>query len=125
MSTVNRIIAYMSALHAPAPIAGSSYVTVTINNVTAEELRVPFYFVQAANVSAGPSVEVFRSTDGGVNFDTIASPVFSVTRASGSVSQKTLVLDGGIYAFKICSGGPNTCTVGVNTVEVLTAYAAI
>lgn len=125
MSTVNRIIAYISTLHAPAPVAGSSYVTVTIDNITAEELRVPFYFVQAANVSAGPEVEVFRSTDGGNNFDTVASPVFSITRASGAVSQKSIVLDGGVYAFKICSGGPNTCTVGVNTVEVLTAYAAI
>lgn len=122
MATVNRVIAYLPTIHSPTAVAGSSYITATIANVTVEEVRVPFYFVQASNVSAGPEVEVYRSTDGGGNFDTIAAPPFGITRASSTQDQKTLLLDGGVYAFAMCSGGPNTATLGVNTAEVLTAY---
>jgi len=125
MSTANRVIAHIATLHAPAGLAGSAFMTATIVNLTAEELRVPFYFVQYGTSSAGPEVEVFRSTDGGANFDTIAAPSFSVSRSGGTQDRKTIVLDGGIYAFKMCAGGPYTCTVGVNTVEVLTAYEAV
>ena len=122
MATVNRVVTYLSAIHAPTAVAGSSYITATIANVTAEELRLPCYFVQANNVSAGPELRVYRSTDGGASFDTVAAPVFSITRAASTKDQKTVILDGGVYAFSMCTGGPNTCTVGINTVEVLTAY---
>lgn len=122
MPKINRVIAYLPTIHSPTAVAASSYITATIANVTAEEIRVPFYFVQASNVSAGPEVEVYRSTDGGANFDTVAAPPFGITRASSTQDQKTLLLDGGVYAFAMCSGGPNTATLGVNTAEVLTAY---
>jgi len=58
MSVVNRVVAYVPALAAPTAVAGSSYITCTMVAPTVEELRVPFYFVQANNVSAGPEVRV-------------------------------------------------------------------
>ena len=125
MSVVNRVVTYLSAIHAPTAVAGSSYITCTVVAPGVEELRIPCYFVQAANVSAGPEVRVYRSDDGGATFDTVAAPLFSITRAASTQDQKTVVLDGGVYAFSLCSGGPNTCTLGVNTAEVLTAYQAV
>jgi len=120
----NKVIAYISTLHAPAQYTGSAYITATLVANTAEEIRIPFYCVQRTH-TAGPEFAVFRSTDGGANFETIPQPNIAISRATNTWDRKVLVLNGGTYAFRMCAGGPDSTTLGIQTIEIVTAYVGV
>lgn len=125
MSTVgNRVLAYLPTLHAPAQYTGSAEVTATLVVGTAEQVRVPFYCVQAT-VTAGPEIHFYRSTDGGANFATIAEPAIAISRAPNTTHRRVVTLDGGIYAIRMVAGGPSSATLGIETIEVVTAYIGV
>lgn len=107
--------AFVATVLAETGLAGSSSLTATVN-ITAEwERYVPFRAVQAANVSAGPEIRVYRSTDGGNNFDSEPAPQFVLTRGGNSDNRLAVRLDTGQYAIELVSGGPNTATLALLT----------
>jgi len=123
-----RAIAYVATLHAPLAYVESSSITATLDCRSCEQIVVPFYQVQQAEVSSPPEVSVFRSADGGNTFDTIAQPAFAFSRNVNNADQKSIVLDGGFYAFRFMSGGAGatyTATMGILTCEAVTAYQGV
>lgn len=126
MATVgNRAIAYVAAPDTPTAYGQSAFQTVTIDFRTAENVRLNWYGVQDANVSAPPELDVYRSADGGVSFESIAMSSVAFTLAASAVDRKTLAIDGGLYALVMQSGGPNTATLGIETCEILTGYVGV
>lgn len=123
MATVgNRAIAYIASPKAPAAYAASAWHTVTVDLRTAEWLRVPFRAVQNATVTNGPELHIYRSADGGANFETIAMTAISLARSPSSDDRQILQLEGGLYVLAMQAGGPNTATLGIETCEILSAF---
>lgn len=104
-------------------IGNSSSFTFTVNITQAWEVRIPVQVFFPTNVSAGPQINAFRSTDGGVTFDTVPLQPLGLPRQSGTSNRITLRLETGQYAVQVFSGGGSTATwtIVVNTSELITA----
>jgi hypothetical protein len=104
-------------------IGQSAFYTVTINITQAWEQRTPFKVFFPTNVSAGPQINAYRSTDGGSTFDTVPLAPMGLSRQSGGSARVTLRLETGMYAVSVLSGGGSaaTWTVQVPTSEIVTA----
>ena len=78
------------------------------------------------SVSAGPEVDVYRSTDGGATYETIATvaAVFP-TLPIATVQTRQVLLTTGYWAIRLQTGGGVATTVSfqVNTAMVITAYS--
>ena len=120
----NRAIAYLAAPHAAEAVAGSAWITATFDCRTAEQIVVPLYVAQAT-ASANFPINIYRSADGGANFATVARPAMSISRLTNSWARSAVVLDGGKYAIAMCSSGPNTATLGIDTCEIVTGYVGV
>lgn len=117
-------LAYVATILAGTGANQSTDLTATIN-VTAEfKARVPFQ-VEFANVSADPIVKVFRSTDGGNNFDTDALTSFAIGRVAGGTGRRSFTFNQGMYAVQMTTSGPQTQTFQILTQEILTAYHSV
>jgi len=114
-------LAYVATIEAGTLVAQSSSITSTINITGAWEIRVPFK-VQFFTNSADPIVNIFRTTDGGLSFGTVPLFSFSIPRVTGGATQRSFVLQTGMYAVQFLNSGPGSNTFFINTSEVVTAY---
>lgn len=115
------IKAWVASVMAGSGVAQSASLTATIFLTLAHKFRIPFA-CQFSNVSADPIVNVYPSSDGGNGFDSDPMLPISIGRVSGGTGQRSVVLDGGIYAVQLLNSGPNSAVFRVLTQEVLTAY---
>jgi hypothetical protein len=120
MATVvsSPIETFVAALQAAGGLAGSSFVTCTQVNCTAIwERRVPFWGVQASNVSAGPELWVYEAVANYAGTPPCTTqPLVTAIPFKASANDTVVVrLDTGLYTLVLCSGGPNTATVGLLT----------
>lgn len=123
MATIgNRALAYVESPLTPAAVEGSAWETATLDLRTAERFWLPFRGVQEESADAGPEIYVYRSTDGGASFESVAASSYTFAAAPSSDGRKIIELEGGLYVLAMQAGGPNTATLGLETVEVLTAY---
>lgn len=108
-------------------IGQSSSFTFTVNITQAWEVRIPVEVRFPTNVSAGPQINAYRSTDGGVTFDTVPLQPLGLPRQSGGSQRTTLRLETGQYAVQVLSGGGSaaTWTVRVLTSELITGILNI
>lgn len=86
--------------------------------------RVPFAVSTMSVVSNDPEVWVYRSMDGGNNFDTPGNPwmTFSIARDPQKNVQRSVDLPTGIYAFRLRNFTSTTAvTFQILTAEALTA----
>lgn len=118
-------VTYAAAIQSGVGLGNSASFTFTVSITNAWEIRVPVQVFFPTNVSAGPQISVYRSTDGGVHFDTVAMQPVGIARQSGGNQQVSLKLENGMYACQVLVGGGSTATwtVIVNTQEILTAVA--
>ena len=119
----NSIVAYVATVHAGSNIATSAYITFSFQLTAGFEAWVPIRCVTTANVSAGAEVYVWRSMDGGANWETLATLAEVFPRASSTNAQKGIRLDTGQYLIGVLTGGPNGVTVMMETAWVVTAYS--
>jgi hypothetical protein len=114
---------WASTLTVGVAISQSTSYTFTINITQAWEIRIPVQVFFPTNVSAGPQVNAYRSTDGGVSFDTVPLQPLGLPRQSGGNARVTLRLETGQYAVQVLSGGGSaaTWTIVVMTQELITA----
>ena len=117
------VLAYVASLMAGTQVQYSTATTVTICMTGAFEAQVPFKF-QFSAASADPTIDFYKSEDGGVTFDT--NPLFgiSIPYLAQGASQSSIKIPTGIYAVKIFNSSSQTATAFVLTQEVLTAYVA-
>ena len=75
------------------------------------------------NVSAGPQINVYRSMDGGVNFDSVPLQPVGLPRQSGGSARVSIKMETGMYAIQFLVGGGSTATwtCQVLTQEITTA----
>ena len=122
MSVSIPCITWAATLQAGIGINQSSNFTFTVHITQAWQTVVPVIVRFPTNVSAGPQISVYRSTDGGATFDTIALQPMSFARQSGGFAQGSIKLETGQYAIQVLSGGGSsaTWTIQVLTQQVLT-----
>lgn len=119
-------ITYVSTLMSLTGVNQSSSLTVTIN-VVGWEAQVPIQFSHLGSISADPILNIFRSMDGGANWDSNAWQSFALPRAGGvgnpvSGSRTTSVtLPTGQYVLQLLNSGPNSALFAVLTQLVITA----
>ncbi|MEM3040422.1 MAG: hypothetical protein QXG97_00160 [Nitrososphaerota archaeon] len=117
------VIAYISTVQSGIGLAASSFYTFTVDLRHAWEAYFPVRVVMAANVSAGPEVRCFLSTNGGTQFasEPLTATRLAFVRASNAQVQDWFRVETGIWAVSIVSGGPNTATIIVETAMVITS----
>lgn len=132
MSVSNPVLTYIQLMGtsttALTGVAGSSFVTATFQITAGWELRIPYHGVQASNVSAGPEVAIYEMVcDGTVapKYATIPTASLAITRAASGADVAFMRIDAGIYCARLCSGGPNTATVGLLTGAVFTGISNV
>lgn len=123
MAVSTPVETWASTLTVGVAISQSTSYTFTINITQAWEIRIPVQVFFPTNVSAGPQVNAYRSTDGGVSFDTVPLQPLGLPRQSGGNARVTLRLETGQYAVQVLSGGGSaaTWTIVVMTQELITA----
>lgn len=123
MSVATPVEAWAATLTGGTAIGNSSNYTFTVNITQAWEIRIPVNVLFPTNVSAGPQINAYRSTDGGSTFDTIPLNPLGLPRQSGGNARISLRLETGQYAVQVLAGGGSTATwtVQVNTQELVTA----
>lgn len=123
MATVGtRALAYVASPFAPAAYDESTWDTATLDLRTSEKFWLPFRGVQGGSSDDGPELHWYRSTDGGANFESVALGSYAFATGVGDDGRKVNEIEGGLYALAMVSGGGDTATMGLETVEVLTAY---
>jgi hypothetical protein len=124
MSVSSPVIAYISTIQSLVGLAGSTFVTATIQCTAGWEIRIPLRGIQASNTSAGPYLNVLPAIANAAtapNFATLPMASISITNRASGDDSIILRVDTGYYCLQIGAGGPNTATVGIATVEVVTA----
>lgn len=123
MSVATPVLAYVATINSGIGIGQSANFTFTVQVPSAWQTKVPIMVRFPASVSAGPIFNVYRSTDGGLSYDTVPLSPASLARQSGGSAQQSLKLETGTYAVQVLSGGGSaaTWTIQVLTQEVLTA----
>lgn len=120
---VTPVLAKIATVQGLTGIAGSSFLTATVQVTSGWELRLPFQAIQAANVSAGPELRAFAAVADAIGTPPYATiPLtFGLNRSGSGNDTYVCTLPTGIWCLALCSGGPNTATVGIGTAELITA----
>jgi hypothetical protein len=122
MSVATPVLTLAATLNAGIGIGQSSNFTFTVHITQAWQVIVPVKVLFPTNVSAGPQISVYRSTDGGGTFDTIPLQPMGYARQSGGSAQGSIKLETGQYAVSVLSGGGSaaTWTIQVLTQQIMT-----
>lgn len=117
---------WAATLNAGVAVGNSSSMTFTVNITQAWQIKVPLAVLFPTNVSAGPQVNVYRSMDGGANFDTVPLQPVGLPRQSGGTAKFSIKMETGQYAVQVLAGGGSTATwtIQVLTQEITTAIAS-
>ncbi len=118
------VVTYVQALLALASggLAQSASLTLTVALTQGWEIRVPVQFSHVGSISADPIVNVYRSFDGGVNYESQPFQQVALWRVTGGGSRTSvLALPTGQYYLQLTNAGPHSACFGVLTQEVITA----
>lgn len=123
MAVATPILTWTATIQAGVGIGNSQSFTFTINVTQAWGVVVPILVRFPTNVSAGPQVSVYRSTDGGTTYDTNPLSPLGLARQSGGFAQGSIKLETGNYAVQVLAGGGSTATwtIQIQTCMVITA----
>lgn len=118
------IWAHVAQLLASTGLSSGNNITATVNLTGGFEIQVPIR-IQFSNASGDPVVTVYRTTDGGTNFDTTGVTSFSVARVitGNRIGQASVTLTTGMYAIQVQNSAGNSCSVAILTQAVVTALS--
>jgi hypothetical protein len=120
------VMAYLASINAGAALAQTGTLTFAVNIPNAWQILLPVIFKapNTANISAGPLIYVFRSTDGGTTYDTVPLQSIGLLRPTAALQQQfSMKLEAGNYLVCAVAGGgvAATWTAQVLTSQILTA----
>lgn len=118
MAVATPVLTWVAAVQPGIAVGNSGSYTFNVDITQQWAMVVPVIVRFPTNVSAGPQVLVYRSTDGGTSYDTVALTPLGLARQSGGFQQVSVKLETGNYAVQVLVGGGSTSTW---TVQVLTA----
>lgn len=128
MAVATPVIAYVTSLLTNKAISNTANYTITVNIPSAWQVNIPIRIgsPHTTGVSLGAQIFVYRSTDGGVSFDTVALQPMGLPRptAADITQQASIKLETGSYVIQIQAGGNGTATtwtLNVGTYMVITA----
>lgn len=126
MAAAIPIITWASTIQAGVAVGQSGSFTFTVNLTQAWQYKIPVGILFPTNVSAGPQINVYRSTDGGVSYDTVPLQPIGLPRQSGGSARCSIKLETGQYCVQVLVGGGSgagaqTWSISVNTQELITA----
>lgn len=128
MSIATPVLAWISTIQANTGLTNTANLTVTVNITSGWQIVVPVRVLtpNTTGISSGATISVYRSLDGGNNYDNIAIAPMGLPRptAASMTQQASLKLETGQYAIQIQAGGnsvASTWTVSVLTCQVLTS----
>jgi len=125
---VNPFQFFVSTFIGGAGVAQSGFFTFTFHNTQGFEAYVPIVITCPGtnSISAGAEVTVYRSTDGGVTWETDGSirRAFSRPTAANQVQRADLRLNAGSFCVAVMVGGgcTSTWTAQDLTAWLVTAY---
>ena len=124
MSVTTPVHAYISNL-IPGTCMGRSANATAACSVGGFEAYLPIHMIQPGTASnaAGWECYAYASTDGGANYETIASVSFSVTVGNATNDRRRLTLGPGVWLIRLITGGScaSTYSFDVGTMDVITA----
>lgn len=126
---MNAVQALLSTYVSGAGKAQSGFATLTFIITQEFEGYVPVIITNpnTANISAGAEVEVYRSTDFGLTWETVGTlmAVFPRPASAGLVQRRDIDVRTGWYLVSVQVGGgvASTWTAQLGTAWVVTAYA--
>lgn len=118
----------VATFNAGGGTTGSGYLTFSFAMTCQFEALIPITIIcpGTTSISAGAQVNVYRSTDNGLTWETEPWPVagFSKPALANQVQRADFVLETGYYLVSVCVGGgtSSTWTAMMGTADVLTAY---
>lgn len=122
--------AFVGAYNAAGQTTQSNFLTFSFANTANFDAYVPIVIVNGntTGISAGGEVTVYRSTDGGLTYETEGNvqQAFSRPTTALQLQRRALRLKPGQYLIGICPGGGNaniTFSIMQQTAYVITAYA--
>lgn len=114
-----------------AGVAQSGFVTFSFANTAGFDAYIPIVITSpgTTSISAGAEVTIYRSTDGGVTWETspdgTLAGVFTRPTTASQVQRKDIYLNTGQFLIQVlCGGGcASTWTAQAQTAWLITAYA--
>lgn len=125
----NPIQAFVGTYVGGGGCSASGFLTFSFANTQGFDTYVPVTITSpgTTSISAGAEVTVYRTTDGGTNWETVGSVglVFPRPSLASQVQRRDLYLTTGQYLIAVMVGGGNssTFTAQVGTAWQITAYA--
>ena len=123
MSVATNIMTWVATLDAGQAKAAGASLTLTVHLTQGWEIQIPFRVYHSA-YSIDPGIYVYRSTDGGTNYDSEAFTAFAISGASQAIKTRSVVLTTGQYALEMRCSSP-TCTFMVLTQAVITGISIV
>lgn len=125
MSVATPVVAYVASIEAGKALPQTGTYTFNIAIPAAWEIKLPIEVMapNTANNSSGPLIFVFRSSDGGTVFDTVALQSVGLTRPTAAQKQQfSMKLETGNYLVCVVMGGgqASTWSIRVLTQQILT-----
>lgn len=123
MATVSTpVSAWVATLVAGTSVSANGNITVSMNITGAWEIQFPIR-IAFSRTSADPAVQIYRSMDGGVTYDSTPMAGFSIARVAQGVAQASMQLSTGQYLLRVdalVSGG-DAISVALLTQLIITA----
>lgn len=114
------LIAWVASLQALTGIQYSASLYFSVNLTAGFEITLPIQ-VRFSLVSADPIVNVYRSLDGGANYDVNPFLSFAIQRLASRTVQQSIAIPTGQYLLQVQHSGSNSASVGILTGAVITA----
>jgi photosystem II stability/assembly factor-like uncharacterized protein len=125
----NPIQAFVGTYVGGGGCSASGFLTFSFANTGGFDAYLPVTITNpgTTSISAGAEVTVYRTTDGGTNWETVGTVgvVFPKSTTASQVQRRDLYLSTGQYLVAVMVGGGNssTFTAQIGTAWVISAYA--
>lgn len=123
MAIATNILTWVATIDAGQAKAAGQSLTVTVHLTAGWEIQIPIRCVYGT-YSVDSGIFIYRSTDGGATYDSLAFTAFSITGGQLLDMKKSIVLTTGQYAIEIRASSP-TCTFMVLTQAIVTGISIV
>lgn len=113
-------VTWTASLQALTGIQYSASLYFSVNITAGWEVQIPVQ-VRFSLVSADPVVNVYPSSDGGANYDSVPAASYNIARLASTTRQASIRIPTGQYLIQVQHSGSNSASVGLLTGMIITA----